>query len=205
MTKNTLNAPERVIALLKSMNLTSQDSLWNPVKTNPKLWVIKHKTLELIAASKGISFDPPVVVEADSLNRVATIVVTGHMGKVSEWSFGESSANNTVNKYPFAMAEKRGKDRCVLKLLGLHGDVYSESEIEGDQPKKTEPEPLEKLITQSQIDSIQSYLRTLGWSTAEFTEKHLAEVGSIEKLPKRRADRLITFLRQRNDEMAVAS
>jgi hypothetical protein len=44
-------------------------------------------------------------------------------------SYGESSPKNTKNSYPYAMAEKRAYDRCVLKLLGLHGFVYSEDEM----------------------------------------------------------------------------
>jgi hypothetical protein len=40
--------------------------------------------------------------------------------------------------YPYAMAEKRGKDRVILKLAGLQG-VYSEEEA--DDFKSRDPEP----------------------------------------------------------------
>ena len=46
------------------------------------------------------------------------------------WSIGEVAPNNCKNAYPFAMAEKRAKDRVILKLAGLHGYVYSEDEAE---------------------------------------------------------------------------
>ena len=49
--------------------------------------------------------------------------------RVREWSFGEAMGYNLKNNYPFAMAEKRAKDRVILKLAGLHG-VYSEEEAE---------------------------------------------------------------------------
>ena len=37
---------------------------------------------------------------------------------------------NCRNDYPFAMAEKRAKDRVILKLLGVAGDTYSEEEAD---------------------------------------------------------------------------
>jgi hypothetical protein len=40
------------------------------------------------------------------------------------------------------MAEKRAKDRVILKLVGLHGDVYSEEEADefkNEKPKSSEP------------------------------------------------------------------
>ena len=52
------------------------------------------------------------------------------MKDASEWSIGEASPYNNKNAYPFAMAEKRAKDRVILKLVGLHGDVYSQDEAD---------------------------------------------------------------------------
>jgi transcription initiation factor IIF auxiliary subunit len=45
------------------------------------------------------------------------------------------------------MAEKRAKDRVILKLVGLHGDVYSEEEADDfkDTQKKTK-EHLEESV-----------------------------------------------------------
>lgn len=101
-------------------------------------WVAYHKALESIAARAGITFDPPQIIEADGARRVAAICVVGHMesdqyGR-TEWSIGEASPENYKIKsekmpaYPWAMAEKRAKDRVILKLLGLHGQIYSEEE-----------------------------------------------------------------------------
>lgn len=94
------------------------------------VWVIYHKVLEQIAALEKIEFDQPHVIEADSKNGVAALCVTGTLGGRSEWSVGEASPKNNRNAYPFAMAEKRGKDRVILKLIGLHGLAYSEEEAE---------------------------------------------------------------------------
>ena len=65
------------------------------------------------------------------------MVVFGHLGEISEWSIGEASPTNNKNAYPFAMAEKRAKDRVILKLIGLHGMVYSEIEADDFRPDPT--------------------------------------------------------------------
>lgn len=99
------------------------------------VWVVYHRVLEKIAAKVGIVFDAPTIIEANSAEKVAALCVTGEMGKQREWSIGEASPLNYQTKgnqpaYPWAMAEKRAKDRVILKLIGLHGMVYSEEEAD---------------------------------------------------------------------------
>lgn len=93
-------------------------------------WVVYHKVLEQIAASTGIVFEQPFIVEANTKDKIAALCVTGNLGERSEWSIGEAAPGNNKNAYPWAMAEKRGKDRVILKLIGLHGLVYSEDEAD---------------------------------------------------------------------------
>jgi hypothetical protein len=102
-------------------------------------WAIKHAALERIALATNITFDPPVVIEANSAQGVAVVCVTGRMADRSEWSIGEASPANCKNAYCFAMAEKRGKDRVILKLLNSHGAVYSEEEAEEFQERRQNP------------------------------------------------------------------
>ncbi|WP_018263468.1 hypothetical protein [Methylobacterium sp. WSM2598] len=100
--------------------------------------VIYHKALERIAAQARIRFDAPVIVRAE--RDEAVILVTGHMpgpnGERSEWSIGEAliGVNYKIGgkqpAYVYAMAEKRAKDRVILKLVGLHGLLYSEDEAD---------------------------------------------------------------------------
>ena len=92
--------------------------------------VIYHKAIELIAANANIKFDLPQVITCDPDKKTVAILVTGSMGDRSEWSIGEAAPYNNKNPYPFAMAEKRAKDRVVLKLLNLHGEIYSEDEAD---------------------------------------------------------------------------
>ena len=115
--------------------------------------VIYHSALERIAARAGIIFDQPQVLRA--MEREAVILVTGRVptkdvrmtdagpvnsdGSVfsaprSEWSIGEANmelnyrTSGKQQAYPYAMAEKRAKDRVILKLIRLHGLLYSEEE-----------------------------------------------------------------------------
>src|SRR5215217_8666226 len=96
--------------------------------------VIYHKALERIAAQAGIAFGPPTILRAE--RDEAVILVTGSMGERTEWSIGEALVNVNYRvsgrqaAYVYAMAEKRAKDRVILKLVGLDGLLSSEEEAE---------------------------------------------------------------------------
>ncbi|MBB3019258.1 hypothetical protein FHR70_002312 [Microvirga lupini] len=96
--------------------------------------VVYHKTLERIAAQANVVFDEPKIIRAE--RDEAVIQVTGRMGERVEWSIGEAliGVNYRVSgkqaAYVYAMAEKRAKDRVILKLIELHGYVYSEEEAD---------------------------------------------------------------------------
>ena len=99
--------------------------------------VIYHKALERIATKAGIHFpiEKMQIIEADAKSKIATMIVVGVMNDQEEWSVGEASPSNNKNSYPWAMAEKRAKDRVVLKLIGLHGEIYSEQEADDFKPQ----------------------------------------------------------------------
>lgn len=96
--------------------------------------VIYHRAIERIAAKAGIRFDPPQILRAE--RDEAVILVTGRLGDMTVWSIGEAMVNVNYRvsgkqaAYVWAMAEKRAVDRVVLKLIGLHGIVYSENEAD---------------------------------------------------------------------------
>ena len=120
------NIPKKVIDLIKELELTREETLWDCHGT----WVMYHKALEKIAAHKGVTFDEPKVIHSDVALKSVVMLVTGRMDQRTEWSFGEATPANNKNAYPFAMSEKRAKDRVILKLVGLNGDVYSDTEID---------------------------------------------------------------------------
>ena len=96
-----------------------------------KNWIIKHNALEKVASQEKITwklevlnFSPDIVVKC--------IATSGD--RVIE-SLGEASPKNTIINHPYAMAEKRAVDRAILKLVGLHGFVYSEDEFDTTDQK----------------------------------------------------------------------
>ena len=115
----------KIVAVLKEHGFGT-DACWDCHGT----WVIYHKVLEAIAAKAGIEFAQPHVIEADAANGIASLCVTGTLGGAIMWSIGEASPKNNKNAYCWAMAEKRAKDRVILKLIGLHGLAYSEEEAD---------------------------------------------------------------------------
>jgi hypothetical protein len=113
-----------------------RDSIWE-VQGTP---VVKHKDVERLGATLGIAWEKPQVLRAE--RDEAVIMVIGRMGDKLEWSIGEAliaregeaggnyKVKGKMAAYPYAMAEKRGKDRVILKLADLHGDAYSEAEAD---------------------------------------------------------------------------
>ena len=132
------NIPERLKNLITEVGLTERQATWNCHGTP----VVLHKALEKIAIQENIVFDAPTIIESNIKEKHVAICVTGHKGDATAWSIGEAAPYNTTNKYPYAMAEKRAKDRVILKLLELSGDVYSEEEADefkNQKPKNSEP------------------------------------------------------------------
>ena len=106
----------------------SFDEVWKIPQGNA--YAVKHKALERVAAEVGIKYERPDIVQSDLANKTVAIVVFGSLGDRTEWATGEAAPYNNKNGYPLAMAEKRAKDRVILKLLQAHGALYSEDEAE---------------------------------------------------------------------------
>lgn len=117
--------PQRLQELLKAVGEDGKSACW---EVRSGTWAVKHKALEKVAMHLGISFDAPQPLSITP--DFAAICVTGTLDGKSEWSVGEASSATSHNKYYCAMAEKRAKDRVILKLVGLHGDAYSEEEAD---------------------------------------------------------------------------
>lgn len=91
------------------------------------------------------------MLECNSAGGVAALVVFGKLGEQMEWSIGEAlvardgvvGGNYKVTGkqagYVYAMAEKRAKDRVILKLLNLHGSAYSEAEADEFEDRRQNP------------------------------------------------------------------
>jgi len=121
-----VNVPEKVGAVLRKIGADPSTAGWDCHGT----YVLLHKTLERVAAEEGVKFNSPEILVNDIENKRVAILVSGSLNGREEWSIGEAAEYNNKNTYPYAMAEKRAKDRVILKLVGLHGDVYSEDEAD---------------------------------------------------------------------------
>lgn len=124
---------KQILEFMESYKIDS-DEIW---EVHGSTWVVKHKALERVAVEVGIKWDRPSVITCDPANKIAVICAFGKLGDHEEWSFGEASPHNNKNAYSMAMAEKRAKDRVILKLLNAHGALYSEAEAdEFTQPRQ---------------------------------------------------------------------
>jgi hypothetical protein len=130
------------------MSDDKNSAVWS-LPQNKNVLIIKHKALEKISAHLGMWFDPPNVLENSTDKNIVSMCVRGYIddgkGKNSAWSIGEVSPKNNTNKYPYAIAEKRAIDRVILKLLGVHGDMYSEEEAEDFKTNNAKVVSVEKL------------------------------------------------------------
>ena len=96
-------------------------------------WIISHEGAMTIADHEGIEFSKPEYIKTERdlivLYGEATIYLADGQTK-TKWSHGEASHKNCFMPYPYAMAEKRLKDRLTLMLIAAYGTVYSEIEAE---------------------------------------------------------------------------
>jgi hypothetical protein len=129
-----MNAQEIRELFQKHKISLSRDDVWE-VQGNP---VVKHQALERLSSALRIIWHKPEVLRAE--RDEAVLIVTGNLPSgPSEWSIGEAVigqnllARNKTAVYPYAMAEKRAKDRVILKLAGLYG---SHSDEEADDFKQ---------------------------------------------------------------------
>lgn len=127
------NLDPRIEAVRARYDL-SKDDFWQ-IPQN-KQWVCKHAALEIVATKANVEWSAPQIIEAHTAEGIAVMAVTGRMGDRVEWATGEASPKNNKNSYPWAMAEKRAKDRVILKLVGIHGLVYSEDEMPAAAPEE---------------------------------------------------------------------
>ena len=126
--------------LSKKYNLTKND-YWQ--ESRSKKWIISHDACEKIADMEGIIFGPPQILNSEQ--NFVRMVISGKKGEVLMWSIGEADNKNYKNLYFGAMAEKRGKDRVILKLINAYEyGIYSD--VEADNFQK----PVEEFYTEEQ-------------------------------------------------------
>ena len=107
----------------------SKNDFWELKRGTKSMWIITHDACEKIAAKENIQFGAPTIYR-DS-NQDVAIVGDAKRGNKVIWSTGEASPKNCKAPYMFAMAEKRLKDRLILKLINAYEyGIYSDSEAD---------------------------------------------------------------------------
>lgn len=174
----------RLLEILTKYGEDVEAAIWDCHGT----WVAYHSALERIAAKAGITYDAPSVLVAE--REGTAILVTGNLGDKAEWTIGEAFVNLNYRvsgkqaAYPFAMAEKRAKDRVVLKLIGLHGLVYSEEESDDFKASETP-----NTVTGPAIKSSAALKRAGSWEELQADlHKDFGDCKSLVTLSKLRAD-----------------
>jgi len=153
--KVNIDIPAEIIDRLRAVGETSATALWDCHGN----WIIKHKALEKIATSAGITYSDCTVYPPQQGQDYFAVSLIGHMNDRSEWSIGEASPKNSKNNYYYAMAEKRAKDRVILKLLGLHAYIYSEEEA--DEFKEAAPVGEDHLRLAEHYGAVREYWDTI--------------------------------------------
>lgn len=112
--------------ILTELKFKESDCLWEKHGAT----CMKHRYIEIAGTHKKVSIDALEEVEKNSEMGVVAIKCYASLGNKKVITYGEASPKNNKNSYPYAMAEKRAIDRAILKLIGLHGFVYSEDEVD---------------------------------------------------------------------------
>ena len=108
-----------------------EGDFWNHKQSGQ--WILTHDAVEKIATIEGI-----LLVNIETLNSEKDLVrflITMAKGDVTITSVGEADDKNCFSGYKGCMAEKRGVDRCVLKLINAYEYGIS-SEVEAEDFKK---------------------------------------------------------------------
>ena len=152
----------------------SKDDFWQHKQSGN--WIVKHDTTERIAVVEGIR-----LVDIQVLNSEKDFVrflVTMETDDRNISSVGEADSRNCTSKYYGCMAEKRGIDRCVLKLIEAYQyGVYSE--VESDDFSKENSE----LKVEGATDYQKNYVRNL-LQEHKLYDKDVVEAG-LQKITKK--------------------
>lgn len=143
-TKVDLNKVDPIVKnILNELKFNPDDCLWN--KHNAVC--MKHKYIEIAGQNKGVIIESLDEIEKNSKEGVVAIKCTASLDGNRVITYGEATPKNNTNAYPYAMAEKRAIDRAVLKLIGIHGFVYSEDEVDNNFESMPINKPIAKPIT----------------------------------------------------------
>jgi hypothetical protein len=172
------NTNEQIEAILARYGEPTAGNVWQAEAET----FVHHRTLERIAGKANIIFDPPAVLRAE--RDEAVLLVIGRMGERMEWSIGEALVGVNYHvpgsepAYVYAMAEKRGKDRVILKLIDLPDVVSSAEPHAVERPPSSSNENTPTSQSGSESGLVGELKRNLDWT--ETVEAVIALMRSAE-------------------------
>jgi len=172
----------------------SKDDFWQHKQSGN--WIVKHDTTERIAVVEGIRLvDMNVLNSEKDFVRMLVTMETDER-KIS--SIGEADSRNCTSKYYGCMAEKRGIDRCVLKLIEAYEyGVYSE--VESDDFKKEN----NKVADDSPTDYQKNYVRKL-LQQYKLYDKVAVEAG-FQIITKNELSQFIASFKQDDEKVVLGN
>jgi hypothetical protein len=182
--------------ILQELKFNPNECLWEKHGAT----CMKHRYIEIAGQEKGVVIESLDEIEKNSAEGVVAIKCTASLGKSKVITYGEATPKNNKNGYPYAMAEKRAIDRAILKLIGIHGFVYSDDEVDDkfenvevkktetkEQPKKkiddlyittaldkikNNKEKKDSVVLRSEMENLKTEIhQSMGWDAFTKTEK----------------------------------
>ena len=126
---------------------------WNHKQSGQ--WILTHDAVEKIANIEKITIKNIEVLNSE-MDLVRFLITMRNSLYDEVTSIGEADRNNCKSQYIGCMAEKRGIDRCVLKLINAYEYGIS-SEVEADDFKE---KPDVYTITDEQKEEYQQLLNS---------------------------------------------
>ena len=127
--------------LAEKYNLDKAVDFWKHKQSGK--WIITHDACEKIASMENI-----ILAKWETLNSerdFCRFLITMARGEKLISSIGEASKENCQSKYYGSMAEKRGVDRCILKLINAYEyAIYSDSEADAFKKPVIKNDPYAK-------------------------------------------------------------
>lgn len=145
--------------LAKKYNLDPKSDFWKHKQSGK--WIITHDACEKIASMEGIHIGWNKVTGDPLLNVITNepelvrLIVTMTNGNAFVTTSGEAGKLNCQSKYYLNMAEKRGVDRCILKLINAYEyGIYSDSEADAFKKPAIKNDPYAKHRDVEQVPMI---------------------------------------------------
>ena len=135
-----LNIPNQIIKVAEKYNLklpNDRKDMTGDVWCIGNNFILKHDALTKIAKNEGVVFHKPEVHIIYNDKQFFGVAMYGEaeLDGYKIWTTADSTTQNTMAKYYFNMAEKRLRDRQVLKLLDLY-EYGLYSDVEADDFKE---------------------------------------------------------------------